>query len=503
LATYIVSNNTELFRGPSGWEDQLNLSDISQTNNARSGFLGIIDKDGGDGGLTGEKIKSEIETLINEGKINRSLISFIAWTMKDRPNMWKNLPLWSYFISMNGSFSLNQMNVDILSQIKTHLDNSINNPTATKPTGYKFRTWAALNTWSENPVSGVFPVADDSCVSGNGVDQPLTSKLECFGRRDGAGSTNIALGELPSHAQTRLSDKTWSLPPDSELNRDLTAGNGDLPLSKFEQRTKDQIIGSASTITGVKYSDKEAFLKTPVGGIQKPNNAFVTLLDDKFINYLQDVIRNFRNVIDNVGGQTQSLGAIYNSFLNGSSPAWVDFWQVMLVMQENIERRAYVLNFVVAATDEELDQRAIDIENGTRDALLGRQGQPPPEPDPQETEEKIKGRQKFFKQCALLLNALGLKENYNQELINRCTRTDVNEGPINNGSVFDERLFMLEGDSHQDNSLSFLQLDPILNAVFNDLPPRVFSYIKPKIKLFRIRFTSPSFFLHKAKNKTF
>jgi hypothetical protein len=372
LATYIVSNNTELFRGPSGWEDQLNLSDISQTNNARSGFLGIIDKDGGDGGLTGEKIKSEIETLINEGKINRSLISFIAWTMKDRPNMWKNLPLWSYFISMNGSFSLNQMNVDILSQIKTHLDNSINNPTATKPTGYKFRTWAALNTWSENPVSGVFPVADDSCVSGNGVDQPLTSKLECFGRRDGAGSTNIALGELPSHAQTRLSDKTWSLPPDSELNRDLTAGNGDLPLSKFEQRTKDQIIGSASTITGVKYSDKEAFLKTPVGGIQKPNNAFVTLLDDKFINYLQDVIRNFRNVIDNVGGQTQSLGAIYNSFLNGSSPAWVDFWQVMLVMQENIERRAYVLNFVVAATDEELDQRAIDIENGTRDALLGR-----------------------------------------------------------------------------------------------------------------------------------
>ncbi|MHA1970030.1 MAG: hypothetical protein ACW964_19830, partial [Candidatus Hodarchaeales archaeon] len=137
--------------------------------------------------------------------------------------------------------------------------------------------------------------------------------------------------------------------------------------------------------------------------------------------------------------------------------------------------------------NEQLTSRmAIDIENATRDALLGRQGQPPPEPDPQETEEKIKGRQKFFKQCALLLNALGLKENYNQELINRCTRTDENEGPINNGSVFDERLFMLEGDSHQDNSLSFLQLDRTLSAIFNDLPPRVFSYIKPKIKLFRI-----------------
>jgi hypothetical protein len=81
---------------------------------------------------------------------------------------------------------------------------------------------------------------------------------------------------------------------------------------------------------------------------------------------------------------------------------------------------------------------------------------------------------------------LGLKENYNQELINRCTRTDENEGPINNGSVFDERLFMLEGDSHQDNSLSFLQLDRTLSAIFNDLPPRVFSYMKPKIKLFRI-----------------
>jgi hypothetical protein len=382
------------------------------------------------------------------------------------------------------------MNEDIISQINTNLQNSIRDK-STRPTGYKFRTWDALNTWSENPVSGVFPEADDGCVSGNGVDQPLTSKLECFGKRPGDRLTDISLGQLPTDVQTRLSNKTWSLPPDSELNQDLTGGNGDLPLSKFEQRTKDQIIGAALRITDVKYSNEEAFLKNPVGGIQKPDNAFVTLLDDKFINYLQDVIRNFRNVIDNVSGKVQRLGAIYNNYLNGSSrsvtePAWVDFWQVMLVMQENIERRAYVLNFVVAATDEELDQRAIDIENATRDALLGRQGQPPPAPDPQETEEKIKGRQKFFKQCALLLNALGLKENYNQELINRCTRTDENEGPINNGSVFDERLFMLEGDSHQDNSLSFLQLDRTLSAIFNDLPPRVFSYIKPKIKLFRI-----------------
>ncbi|MHA1970029.1 MAG: hypothetical protein ACW964_19825 [Candidatus Hodarchaeales archaeon] len=351
-----------------GWKAQIekrNSTLIPIAN--RFGLTGNSNKDGEfNAGLTGQEMLNQLDTLIKENKIDQSFSSFIVWTMRSKPEMWRNLPLWDYFIKNDGDFSYNKMNQDILSQIRRNLDNSINNPTATKPTGYQFTTWVALNSWSFNPISN----KDQS----NGINALSDLKdpeqiLEAFGKqnRNPNRSGDISLNELPPHAVTRLSRSTglsWSLPPASELNRDLTAGNGDLPLSKFEQRTKDQIIGAASRITDVKYSQNDAILQVPVRGIQKPDNAFVTLLDDKFLIYLKDVIDNFEAV--NREGK-DSLGAIYNGNLNGTRgnpAAWVDFWQVMLVMQENIERRAYVLNFVVAATDEELDQRAIDIENG-------------------------------------------------------------------------------------------------------------------------------------------
>lgn len=487
IATAILLNINDLTNQKVwGWKGQVN-SEPRSVLKLRGGLNGLRDRNGETTGLTGLKFLDKIDALVTEKKIEEgNLISFIAWTMKDKPDMWRNLPLWNYFIRRSGDYSYNQMDVDIMTEIRTHLDNSINNPTAQKPEGYSFTSWPALNTWGENPISRTPEVVDDGCaIFGN---ESLTAKLECFGRRDGGGSNNIVLNQLPEHTRGRLTKTQWILPPTKELNRDLTNGNGDLPLSTFEKRTKEDIIGSASRITAVKYSSAETMLKHPIGLTQKPSTSgFVILLDDIFIKYLTNVIINFQDVYTQ---KRNKLSTIYKKILKGAGsselPAWVNFWQVMVVMQENIERRVYVSNFVPVRTDEENDQRANDIERATRDALMGRQGQLPPTPDPEEELEKIKGRQKFFKQCALLLNALGLKENYNQELIKRCTRTDHSEGPINNGSVFDERLFMLEGDNHQDNSLSFLYGWTPYTAFFHDLPPRVFSYIKPKIKLFRI-----------------
>ena len=513
LARYIIFESSKggtLFRNPNwGWEDQLKNtpnpnalvgagSDI-EASTSYAGLYGIYDKEGKTIGLTGQKIKDQIKSLIRNGSINNSLLSFIVWTMRQKPEMWKRLPLWDSFISQNGQYSYNKMDESILNTIRGKLQKAINNPTGPWEKGIIFKSWEALNTWGENPVSKVPPVVNDSCDPFNISEpwkQPATAKLECFGLRHRVFTArNIKIDDFDGPVQGRLISKVLDLPPKTELNRDLTANNGDLGLTTFLQRTRDSIIGGAPTkITEVPYSKEDVFLKVPIGGVQKPDFGFKTLLDDKFQNYLVDVIEQYSKILGSSKiSPTQSLGKIYDVHLNGSKtdsidPAWIDFWQVMLVMQENIERRSYVQNFVKADTDEEKDQRALDIEQATLANLTGQQRQAPPEPDPQETEEKIKGRQKFFKQCALLLNALSLKENYNQELKNRCTRTDPNEGPISkNEAVFEERLYMIENDEHQDNSLSHLigtRSDS--DVTFHDLPPRVFTYLKPKIKLFRV-----------------
>jgi len=476
--------------------------------NTYGGFNGIRDKDGGTAGLTGKKIKDKIMQLRKDGVINDSIIEFIVWTMRDKPDMWKNLPLWDSFISRKGTYSYDSMDTHILKEINKNIKSVQNGAFPLK--GFKFKTWETLNSWESNPVSRAKPNVTDKCTDWahllNGAtfsQQPPTAKLECFGWRgtgdqaSGLGGKDIKLEDFSDKTQQRLQSKEWNLPPlknEDELNP--------LGQTNFLQRTKEQIIDSADRITRVGYSKEDAMLREPFVGVKKPDQGFRALLNSKFIDYLKEVVNKYGNVLK--GAQpAQRLGQIYNSHLDGTwydggtnipwgkgTPIWVDFWHLMVVMQENIERRTYVQNYIKPESDADGANNAERIEDATIDNLRGEERRIPPPPDPEADLEKIKGRQKFFKQCALLLNALSLRENYNQELKDRCTRTDPNEGPISrNKAVFEERLYMLHHKGYEDSTINNLLgslKSTVVEPDLEEFPPRIFSYLKPKINLFRI-----------------
>ena len=142
------------------------------------------------------------------------------------------------------------MNEAILTEIRTHLENSIRDKN-TRPSKYEFRSWAALNTWSEN-IIGKSEVGSDDCGDGN------YARLRCFGRapENNRRTQDLSLNEInPETSRDRLGKDSWNLPPIRELNPDLTSNGSDLSLSTFEERTRDLIIGSANKIIPVRQDN--------------------------------------------------------------------------------------------------------------------------------------------------------------------------------------------------------------------------------------------------------
>jgi hypothetical protein len=91
------------------------------------------------------------------------------------------------------------------------------------------------------------------------------------------------------------------------------------------------------------------------------------------------------------------------------------------------------------------------------------------------TKEDIEKRQKFFKQCALLLNMGQLSRGFDAEIKKRYKNT----------LPFDGRFHMLECSKNQDRLITNL-ISPSDGKVFFELPPRVMSYLRPKIRLYKV-----------------
>tara|TARA_Y100000592_G_scaffold14617_1_gene21051 strand:- start:1419 stop:5849 length:4431 start_codon:yes stop_codon:yes gene_type:complete len=180
-------------------------------------------------------------------------------------------------------------------------------------------------------------------------------------------------------------------------------------------------------------------------------------------------------------------------------------YHFLMVFLENKRRQAIIDNYD-ATENQALDQAGRDelvdqIEQNLTNELAGSEAFEEEE-EPELTEEDVKNRQRFFKQCALMMNLPTLSEAFT-EIIKERVETKINNrqnftGPVNNtcntlteqfnNMPFDGRLFMVSNTDDQSATLSKMLNSDVAKELFN-IPPAVLSSLVPKIKLYRVENT--------------
>ena len=186
------------------------------------------------------------------------------------------------------------------------------------------------------------------------------------------------------------------------------------------------------------------------------------------------------------GNVTDTVENIFNKTF-GDAVIITYYYKPVLIDKEMARRVQYWKNLArllfSKIPDEEKDKdpenrkklEEEDIENALRDANNAfLEGEPPPN-TPLE-EDAIEGRRKFFKQCALMLNAHMLKEQMLSTL-----KTEATKGR----APFDGRFWMARCDTDQERLINNLVASED-GAAFFDVPPSVLSYLVPKIRLYRV-----------------
>ena len=99
------------------------------------------------------------------------------------------------------------------------------------------------------------------------------------------------------------------------------------------------------------------------------------------------------------------------------------------------------------------------------------------------TPEDIERRQKLYKQCALLLNAHTLRDDYSGKLINKIVSAD----PVHSNNFFNGRFWMVEDKPNHNTALNKL-VTPTGEAAkpFMEITPDIIAALQPRLRLHKI-----------------
>jgi len=210
------------------------------------------------------------------------------------------------------------------------------------------------------------------------------------------------------------------------------------------------------------------------------------MVQSYYFRFIQAILEDSQDAFLNENETTvrQKFDAVINGEPGTGPSDWLWVRSVHLIYEntENFSRVAFwQLAEKVGAGDLAGDAE-VAFEEILNTNLASKQVVPPAPPPPTKfklTQEDIANRQRFFKQCALLLNAQILKTTYRTQL--------AMDHAANPKKVpFNGRLYMLEvGDGDEDKLINVLTTGGSVGQFF-DLTPAEVSGLAPKIQLFRV-----------------
>jgi hypothetical protein len=425
---------------------------------------------------------------------------FLTYLLRYFPTLWTILPGYDSHIAPGGLFSFDQFSTDSLEEVKRYLQTE---------------SWIY-----PGPIEELLLITFDEMSDPLYVTHPTTGvpavKTACAAASPGGGGGPDGYGGGTGRYEEVVFKKKMTLPPPDPVgtatradwvNKVLTgtlSGISGLAQLQFEEI---DVNGKYRTIPGNLITDPANygtwFLDTALQSIVRsiygpdPSNG-ITLQDlvlKSYIGFITSVVDDAQDVM--LFKNESTLRQKYDKAMSKGVPLTgnlengnlIDAALFLILLNHEMLLRASIWQTakqnLSATTGDKFnasdEYKKIEAQNLKNKSVTN----PPPfnpatlDPLGAEKQQQILGRQRFFKQCALLLNAGVLKQVFTKKIKDRLLAS-------NGGSTFNSRVTMLQTKSDQDRLINDLTTGQAV-ANFFDLSPAEVSSLVPRVRLYRVR----------------
>lgn len=201
---------------------------------------------------------------------------------------------------------------------------------------------------------------------------------------------------------------------------------------------------------------------------ESTNDVLEKALRIKFTDMILKIMIDLREDDD----LDQTFGRYFEASLTSDSQNLIEKITNFILIDKEIARRIQFWNEISQDDDDNLTK---EEEEAALARALGAWEAGSAEEAKTLTDEDIKNRQKFFKQCALMMNLPSLRQAYDSTLKNRFE-----------GKLFDDRFYMAYcAEGGQEKLLSNM-LTSANEQKLLEIPGHILSSLVPKIRLFKV-----------------
>jgi len=274
-----------------------------------------------------------------------------------------------------------------------------------------------------------------------------------------------------------ISESTVSFPSDSYASNQ--------PALEILRQSTDLKDVDISTYKFQYYNElPQTFLQSWrnyfTGSPTSPQELLSQHLGSRYSEFITKVVQDYDDDGDLDFTITEVRDSIYND-------EFITKIYEMIAIDKEVARRIDIYNKLYEASllvdvddGETLSNQEIkDIETGAAKAFL--------ETDAQEsrkvlTDEQIEDRQRFYKQCALLMNMKELSDAFERKIKAR-QNSNRPDGPVKE-KPFGGRFWRAESDNKETLMTDLLSSED--SSYMFEIPPHVMSQLTPKFKLFKV-----------------
>lgn len=208
---------------------------------------------------------------------------------------------------------------------------------------------------------------------------------------------------------------------------------------------------------------------------QTPQELIKSTIENRYAQFILSMGLD----LDDDGDLGQSALSYFNEFFDDD---FITLIYESIAIDKELARRHDIFNRIAdkAATDGRLDPQDIkDIETEAVKAFLATNA---PDAKTPLTEEQIENRQRFYKQCALMMNIKKLSTTFEEHVVARQT-TDFYDGPMKD-KPFGGRFWRAMSENKESLMTNLVSSED--SSYMFKIPPHVMTQLTPKFRLYKV-----------------
>lgn len=208
---------------------------------------------------------------------------------------------------------------------------------------------------------------------------------------------------------------------------------------------------------------------------QTPQELIKSTIENRYAQFILSMGLD----LDEDGELESSALAYFNLFFDDE---FITLIYESIAIDKELARRHDIFNRIAdkAATDGELDKQDIkDIETEAAKAFLETNA---PDAETPLTEEQIEDRQRFYKQCALMMNIEKLSTTFEEQILARQA-TESFDGPMKD-KPFGGRFWRAKSDNKESLMTNLVSSED--SSYMFEIPPHVMTQLTPKFRLYKV-----------------